>query len=165
MKRKNPKTGKPFKYGEQREDGKVFRTYTSEIKLDGYFKEVWHSKSTFEKQHLAQKEKAKEWRNKRSKERREMLNEIKVRAGCEICGFKGHPAALDFDHLYPESKGFDISKRYVFSNIDRLFEEIKKCRVLCANCHRIHSKESGHNQPKRRKIHNDRIKKIIESWS
>lgn len=41
MKRLNPKTEKPFRHGEIREDGYVFYKYTSILRLDGTFKEIW----------------------------------------------------------------------------------------------------------------------------
>jgi len=64
--------------------------------------------------------------------------EIKTGLKCSKCGFE-HPAALDFHHTDPNEKKFNISKNktYFKHNKERLFEEIKKCVVLCANCHRI----------------------------
>jgi hypothetical protein len=51
MKRLNPKTGKPFKFGDVREDGKYFMTYDSSKCMDGdYFYEWWSSKETYEKE-------------------------------------------------------------------------------------------------------------------
>lgn len=43
MKRLNPKTGKPFKLGDKREDGKFFTGYSNKIivKKTGYFEEKW----------------------------------------------------------------------------------------------------------------------------
>jgi hypothetical protein len=67
---------------------------------------------------------------------RERLNQIKLEAGCADCGYRGHPAALDFDHLPGEVKLFDISRGTVRSWESTLLE-IKKCVVRCANCHRI----------------------------
>jgi hypothetical protein len=53
MKRINPNTGKPFKYGDTREDGKIFSEYKkSKIKKDGYFRENWVSKEYFNKTKL-----------------------------------------------------------------------------------------------------------------
>lgn len=49
MKRLNPETGEPFRYGDTREDGKVFRQYfTGRITKDGYFRESWVTKEAFE---------------------------------------------------------------------------------------------------------------------
>jgi hypothetical protein len=51
MKRNNPLTNKPFKRGDIREDGRVFKGYkTTKIKKDGYYVENWVTFSSFEKQ-------------------------------------------------------------------------------------------------------------------
>ena len=48
MKRLNPKTNLPFKYGDVREDGYVFKGYNkTKIKKDGFFKENWHNFNVF----------------------------------------------------------------------------------------------------------------------
>jgi hypothetical protein len=60
--------------------------------------------------------------------------------GCYQCGEK-HPAALDFHHIDPSIKSFNISTAITSKTIAGLQEEIKKCVVICANCHRkLHSK-------------------------
>jgi hypothetical protein len=41
MKRLNPKTGKPFKHAEVREDGFVFTGYSNKLRKDGTFIELW----------------------------------------------------------------------------------------------------------------------------
>jgi hypothetical protein len=41
QKRLNPETGKPFKYGDVREDGKVFWGYTTYLRADGTRSECW----------------------------------------------------------------------------------------------------------------------------
>ena len=76
------------------------------------------------------------------KNRRKMLqtwvNEYKMEQGCENCGYKLHPVALDFDHIDSSTKFKSISQLVVQSSSKkRLLYEIEKCRILCANCHRI----------------------------
>ena len=61
--------------------------------------------------------------------------------GCESCGERD-PRVLEFDHINPDEKSADICK--LFSDgyswgAEKLREEIRKCRVLCANCHRKHT--------------------------
>jgi hypothetical protein len=63
-----------------------------------------------------------------------MLQIIKCEVGCVDCGYDVNPLALDFDHL--GDKLFGISQG-TMRNIKRLQEEISKCVVRCANCHRI----------------------------
>jgi 5-methylcytosine-specific restriction endonuclease McrA len=53
MKRHNPKTGKPFKRGDLREDGFRFHHYRKERPLkEGYYTEAWYSPEAFEKQNV-----------------------------------------------------------------------------------------------------------------
>ena len=68
---------------------------------------------------------------------RKYLNDIKTESGCELCGYNEHPAALQFDHIDPSLKAFTIGN--LDAGWDRLLLEIDKCRVLCANCHMIHT--------------------------
>ena len=70
--------------------------------------------------------------------RREYTDKIKLEKGCEVCGYNAHPAALTFDHLDPSKKSFYIGSHKRVSK-KRLDEEIAKCRVICANCHNIHT--------------------------
>lgn len=54
---------------------------------------------------------------------------------CQICGYNKCQQALEFHHINPEEKEFTIQE-----NCNRGWEivksEIKKCALLCANCHR-----------------------------
>jgi len=64
------------------------------------------------------------------------INDYKKSHPCQICG-EGRIACLDFHHVGDE-KSAKIS--YLVGDhvtIDRLIEEVDKCIVVCANCHRI----------------------------
>jgi hypothetical protein len=56
---------------------------------------------------------------------------------CMECGWSGNQAALQFHHTKPTEKEFVIgnvaNKRWEF-----IAQELKKCILLCANCHAIH---------------------------
>lgn len=67
---------------------------------------------------------------------REFVDNIKTNKGCVKCGFNTHPSALDFHHPNKD-KDFSVSSKYGQTSINTLTEEIKKCIVLCANCHRL----------------------------
>lgn len=54
---------------------------------------------------------------------------------CVLCGFDGSQAALQFHHLDPTTKSFHISSQGVTRSIERAREEVRKCILLCANCH------------------------------
>lgn len=54
---------------------------------------------------------------------------------CSRCGYNKCIAALDFHHINPETKSFNIApsmSRSMFS----LMREADKCILLCSNCHR-----------------------------
>lgn len=68
---------------------------------------------------------------------REMVDDIKVLLGCADCGYSEHPRALDFDHVGSD-KVENVSKMIVTNvPLELIFDEIDKCDVVCANCHRI----------------------------
>ena len=69
--------------------------------------------------------------------RRRKLNLIKVAGNeCCICGYKRNINALEFHHLIPENKSYGISAKGNCHNLEQDLEEVKKCILLCANCHR-----------------------------
>jgi hypothetical protein len=59
---------------------------------------------------------------------------------CTNCGFF-HIAALDFHHEDPSTKSGNVHNLVSNGQFAKAYEEIKKCIVLCANCHRIHHHE------------------------
>ena len=72
------------------------------------------------------------------------LAEYKQELGCAICGYNSHPAALTFDHIDPNGKVNNIAN-YGTLSWEKLLTEITKCRVLCANCHFIHTSTQQEN--------------------
>lgn len=72
--------------------------------------------------------------------RKYWIDKIKQSAGCSDCGYNHHPAALDFDHIDPSTKEELIPRILGRARLTRIFAEIRKCKILCANCHRIHSR-------------------------
>lgn len=70
--------------------------------------------------------------------RMKLLDKIKSDSGCVICGEKD-PVVLDFHHVNPQEKEFEISygrKR----KLSAVLNEIEKCVVVCRNCHaKIHA--------------------------
>lgn len=79
--------------------------------------------------------------------RRYWLNKYKEGKGCSTCGYNSHGVAIDFDHINPATKRFNISHRLPNSTLKLLFKEIRKCRLLCANCHRIKTLEEKQFDP------------------
>jgi hypothetical protein len=89
---------------------------------------------------MTETEQEKEIRARRQRERRlrqvGIANRYKVLCGCATCGYNAHPSALYFHHLYPEHRKYTVAQR-MHGNWARLKAEIRKCVVLCANCHVI----------------------------
>ena len=82
---------------------------------------------------------------------RAWLNDLKMARGCEhvlpdgsICGWREHPAALEWDHRDPALKAFTIGLSAGRSRV-ALAAEIAKCDVICSNHHRIRTVEEGHH--------------------
>ena len=74
---------------------------------------------------------------KRYNERkRNWFNEVKNRLFCKSCGENRIPC-LDFHHPNPKEKEYNVSKMIIRYGKERILKEIKKCDVLCSNCHRI----------------------------
>lgn len=56
---------------------------------------------------------------------------------CEKCGYDKNMAALEFHHINPDEKEFQIDMRHFSNNsLEKLQTELDKCILLCANCHR-----------------------------
>ena len=65
-----------------------------------------------------------------------MVSELKSQVSCQKCGEK-RGYCLDYHHIDPVTKKFNIAHYLANStSMKDLDSEIKKCVVLCANCHR-----------------------------
>lgn len=53
---------------------------------------------------------------------------------CKQCGYNKCQAALQFHHINPDVKAFNVSHDHIRS-WERLKIELDKCDLLCANCH------------------------------
>jgi 5-methylcytosine-specific restriction endonuclease McrA len=91
-------------------------------------------------------DKARKWRDnnkeyrieyQRRTKRDRKLKAIAYLGGvCTDCGNKFHPSVYEFHHINPEDKDRDPSKMLSLS-WERLSAELDKCKLLCANCHRL----------------------------
>ena len=62
---------------------------------------------------------------------------------CMKCGWHGNQAAFQFHHLNSSEKDFMIGN-VANRNWEKIKTEIKKCVLLCANCHTVsHSTKDG----------------------
>ena len=136
-KRLNPKTQTPYKKGDVRDDGYIFRTYEKfKILENGFYKESWLSPEAYKNFEKISKVAISKCNKDKHKDRRQLIDSIKMEKGCERCGYREHPCALDFAHKSPTTKLFDVSK-LLCRNIEKIYAEIAKCRILCSNCHRL----------------------------
>lgn len=59
---------------------------------------------------------------------------------CEICGYSKCPEALEFHYADSSLKDFGVSEKGHTRSWEKVREEIEKCVLVCANCHReIHA--------------------------
>lgn len=59
---------------------------------------------------------------------------------CSVCGYCRDIKALDFHHLDEKTKKLGLSDHGLTRSWEKVKEEVLKCVLLCANCHReVHS--------------------------
>lgn len=77
--------------------------------------------------------------------RNRKANLIKVCGGkCNLCGYDKTNGALEFHHINPEEKSYGLSSTGTCHQLETDLQEVKKCILVCSNCHReIH--EGLHN--------------------
>lgn len=75
------------------------------------------------------------------------IDKYKMNKGCEECGYAKHSAALQFAHLDRNTK-IGYVKEMITHSLKRLVNEMRKCRILCANCHAIETNVNKHYQRK-----------------
>ena len=72
--------------------------------------------------------------------RKRKLELIKLQGDeCEVCGYNKNYAALEFHHKVPADKSFQLDLRSLSNRSwEAILEEVKKCQLLCSNCHAEH---------------------------
>lgn len=76
-------------------------------------------------------------KNRQRKRLRAIVLEVKQRS-CADCGGVFHPWVMEFDHREGSDKIAEVANLISKGCPDaRLLEEIGKCDVVCANCHRM----------------------------
>ena len=71
--------------------------------------------------------------HKRRRDNHQKVLEYKSQFSCIACP-ESDPICLDFHHLDPSEKEFNLTQSSFSWN--RLKKEIEKCIVICSNCHR-----------------------------
>ncbi|MBX3471011.1 MAG: hypothetical protein KF878_29435 [Planctomycetes bacterium] len=59
------------------------------------------------------------------------------RRPCTDCGGTFHPTAMEFDHVRGEKVEIVAYLVARMSSLERIREEVAKCDLVCANCHRV----------------------------
>ena len=55
---------------------------------------------------------------------------------CQICGYSKYAGALELHHINKSEKSFGIGDKGYTRSQEKVKEELDKCILLCANCHR-----------------------------
>jgi hypothetical protein len=74
---------------------------------------------------------------------RKFIRRYKLMQGCADCSYKAHHAALEFDHLPNTGKPTSVGGMCYSASLKRIKEEIRKCDVVCSNCHSIRTYNRG----------------------
>ena len=73
----------------------------------------------------------------RKRRRKVRLMAVEYKGGrCSRCGYDACVDALEFHHLDASRKDFAISEQGYTRSWKRVREELDKCILVCANCHR-----------------------------
>lgn len=114
---------------------KVYRTTNKEKMLAGKRAYYATHKEKYAAYQLVYKERQRAWGKSRYQQYRDKADHFKRSTGCVDCG-ETDPVVLDFDHKDPATKQFNIGAHGASYGWARTLEEIAKCDVRCANCHR-----------------------------
>ena len=87
---------------------------------------------------------------KKRDENMEKIIKIKS-APCTDCGMSYPHYVMDFDHLERSDKENCVSWLCFNSSWDKVVEEIKKCELVCSNCHRERTYRRSTSQDKGKK--------------
>lgn len=72
---------------------------------------------------------------------KDYLSTKNIEYSCVKCNYTNVIGSLDFHHIDPNSKKFEISTVSRSISVDRFIEEVipelDKCELLCPNCHRL----------------------------
>ena len=69
----------------------------------------------------------------RQKKKEELI--VLLGGKCARCGYDKYAGALDFHHRDPKQKSFALSVRGLCYSWQTIVKEVKKCTLLCKNCH------------------------------
>jgi transcription elongation factor Elf1 len=95
----------------------------------------WENLTPYQRYYYKNREKEKQRTKKRTEKLKTWFKDYKKNFECEECG-EEHHACLDFHHIGEKEIGVAELVTRRNTSKERIKEEVKKCKVLCANCHR-----------------------------
>lgn len=106
----------------------------------------WGCKREYDRTYWEQNASRREGNREKHKERvnrnkRYVRKALSLSSGCLDCGER-NPIVLEFDHLRDKTHNVADLIKDGYST-DRIQEEIDKCEIVCANCHRIRTSGRG----------------------
>ena len=99
------------------------------------YKSVEDRKAASKRHYEAHKQRYLDRNHRYRREIKDYVHGLKEASPCVDCGINYPYYVMDFDHL--EDKVGAISYLSATGRIGALKKEIKKCEIVCANCHRI----------------------------
>ena len=121
-------------------------------RVERYWKDVEYSRHKSREEYHNNIEYYAEYRRKHSEEQKvyykkryyETLSESIEKLGgkCVKCGVTER---LEFDHIHPKNKSFEITRGLLMGDREKFQEELDKCQLLCYDCHLEKTKQSRLN--------------------
>ena len=99
------------------------------------YKDVEKRRSYRRYHYSINKEKYKQSKNQTKDKIRRIIQQAKSKS-CTDCKNSFPYYVMDFDHVRGEKK-FNIGESVSCGSSSRVLEEIEKCDLVCANCHRV----------------------------
>lgn len=98
------------------------------------YKDPARQRAAERKWYAQNRQRAFDKKNRKRADLRELVRRAKERP-CADCAVRYPFYVMDFDHVGGEKKML-VSKLVNFGSTSRLFAEMAKCDIVCANCHR-----------------------------
>lgn len=92
-------------------------------------------KDSDHRRYMADKKKHRSWNMSRRDKYYDLVTEYLQEHPCVSCG-EADPIVLEFDHRDPGIKDSEVTRLLSYASWERILDEIKKCDVVCSNCHR-----------------------------
>jgi len=76
------------------------------------------------------------WNIRTAKSGKDQVKQLKKEFGgkCSVCSYDKCMDALQFHHVDPSQKEFSLGQKRGYT-IEKLRTELKKCILVCSNCH------------------------------